>query len=414
MERIKNIIKTYGISFVKWILTAAAVGAVSGGVGALFAKSITFATNVRTAHKQLICLLPVGGLAITAIYRLSKQNISTNKVIDCVRLKQPASKLMVPFIFIGAFLTHLFGGSAGREGAALQIGGGIGSYAGRILRFKGRDMGAVIMCGMSGAFSAIFTTPVTAAVFAVEVVSVGHIKYFRFLPCMISAAVAFEITKLMGNSPVFFGISGIPETCTPELMKVIAFSLVAAIVSIVFCMALHASEHGFRKFVKNPYLISFVGGLIIVLLTAVTGTTDYNGAGMDIIGKALSGGKISYTAFVLKLIFTALTVGAGFKGGEIVPAFFVGTAFGCAYGAFFGLSPSFAAALGLLCMFCGISNCPFATLFMGIELFGSEGIVFYAVACAVCFVMSGPYGLYSSQKLVYSKYSSEKVDRFSI
>ncbi|MDY6313948.1 MAG: chloride channel protein [Clostridia bacterium] len=414
MNRIKKILKTYGKSFVKWVLIAAAVGAVSGVVGALFHKAISFATQTREENSRLIYFLPLAGIVITAMYRLSKQNLSTNTVIDCIRSKQPASSLLVPFIFIGAFLTHLFGGSAGREGAALQIGGGIGSAAGRLLKLKKESMGTIIMCGMSGAFSAIFTTPVTAAVFSMEVVSVGHIKYFRFLPCMLSSAVAFEITRLMGNAPLFYHISGFPGVSAAEMARVVLFSLAAAAISIIFCISLHMAEKGFKKYIKNPYIISALGGAIIVLLTLLAGTTDYNGAGMNIVESALSGSPAPYRAFALKLIFTAVTVGAGFKGGEIVPAFFVGTTFGCAFGAFFGLDPSFAAALGLLCMFCGISNCPFATLIMGVELFGSSGILYYALSCAVCFVMSGPYGLYSSQKLVYSKYSSDEIDRFSI
>ncbi len=414
MNRIKKILKTYGKSFVKWVLIAAAVGAVSGVVGALFHKAIAFATQTREGNPRLIFFLPLAGIVIIAMYRLSKQNLSTNTVIDCIRSKQAASNLLVPFIFIGAFLTHLFGGSAGREGAALQIGGGIGSAAGRLLKLRKESMGTIIMCGMSGAFSAIFTTPVTAAVFSMEVVSVGHIRYFRFLPCMLSSAVAFEITRLMGNAPLFYHISGIPGPSAAEMARVVLFSLAAAAISIIFCISLHMAEKGFKKYIKNPYIISALGGAVIVLLTLSVGTTDYNGAGMNIVESALSGSSAPYSAFALKLIFTAVTVGSGFKGGEIVPAFFVGTTFGCAFGAFFGLDPSFAAALGLLCMFCGISNCPFATLIMGVELFGSSGIMYYALSCAVCFVMSGPYGLYSSQKLVYSKYSSDEIDRFSI
>ena len=414
MDKLKNILRTYGKAFAKWVLISVLVGLISGFVGALFHKAIAFATQTRMAHERLILFLPLAGLLITAMYRLSKQSLTTNTVIDCIRSRQPISYLLVPFIFIGAFLTHLFGGSAGREGAALQIGGGIGSIAGKAMRLKKQSLGTVIMCGMSGAFSAIFTTPVTAAIFAVEVISVGHIKYFRFLPCIVSSAVAFEITKLMGNEALFYPIHGIPEFNLTTIFKILIFSLVAAIISIVFCVALRGAETGFKKYLKNPYLISAVGGIIIVILTLAVGTTDYNGAGMNIVEAALNGEKTAYSAFLLKLIFTAITVGAGYKGGEIVPAFFIGTTFGCAFGAFFGLDPSFAAALGLLCMFCGISNCPFATLIMGVELFGSGGMLYYALACGVCFVMSGPYGLYSSQKLVYSKYSSDKIDRFSI
>ena len=411
MNRIKKILKTYGKSFVKWVLIAAAVGAVSGVVGALFHKAIAFATQTREGNPRLIFFLPLAGIVIIAMYRLSKQNLSTNTVIDCIRSKQAASNLLVPFIFIGAFLTHLFGGSAGREGAALQIGGGIGSAAGRLLKLRKESMGTIIMCGMSGAFSAIFTTPVTAAVFSMEVVSVGHIRYFRFLPCMLSSAVAFEITRLMGNAPLFYHISGIPGPSAAEMARVVLFSLAAAAISIIFCISLHMAEKGFKKYIKNPYIISALGGAVIVLLTLSVGTTDYNGAGMNIVESALSGSSAPYSAFALKLIFTAVTVGAGFKGGEIVPAFFAGATFGNAAGGCLGLNPSFGAGIGMTAVFCGVTNCPLTSFFISIELFGAEGLLLFGLACAVSYMLSGYYGLYSEQKILYSKIKPEFIDK---
>lgn len=412
MNSAKNALE-YLKTFVIWICLAIVTGIITGVVGGLFHKAIDFAGYVRGEFSWVIYLLPIGGLLITAMYHLSSQNLTTNTVIDCIRSKNPASPLLAPFIFVGAFISHLFGASVGREGAALQIGGGLGSQIGRLLKLKREGMGTIIMCGMSGAFSAIFTTPVTAAIFALEVISVGHFKYFRFLPCMISSATAFVVTKLMGNHVLFYNTVNVPEVRVFDIARVVVISILVSLLSAAFCVILKRTEHLFKKYLKNPYLISAVGGIIVVVLTIIVGNNDYNGAGMDVIAGALAG-KVFAGAFLLKLLFTAVSVGAGFKGGEIVPAFFIGSCFGATVAPLLGLDPSFAAAIGLICMFCGISNCPMASLVMGIELFGAEGIVYFAVACSVCFIMSGKFGLYSSQKLVYSKNSTLQVDEYSI
>ena len=413
VEQMKSykLLSEYIRVFVLWIILSVVTGIVTGVVGALFHKAIDLAGHLRGENFWLICLLPVGGVAITALYRISSQKLTTNTVIDSIRERHPASHLLAPFIFIGAFITHLCGGSAGREGAALQIGGGIGSQIGRILKLKKESMGTVIMCGMSGAFSAIFTTPVTAAIFAMEVISVGHFKHFRFLPCIISSASAFVVTRIMGNHQLFYDTVKIPDVGGLDIVRVVILAVLAALLSTVFCVVLKKSEHLFEKYIKNQYAIAIVGGIIIVALTFAVGNTDYNGAGMDIIAAALAG-KAFIGAFAIKLLFTAVTVGAGYKGGEIVPAFFVGACFGVAVAPILGLDPSFSAALGLICMFCGISNCPLASLVLGVELFGAGGIVYFAISCAVCFIVSGNFGLYSSQKLVYSKYSTEQIDQY--
>ncbi len=399
--------KRYVKVFVVWTVLSCIVGIASGFVGALFHKAIELATHLRGGNPWLLYLLPIGGLFIAWMYHFSKQSLSTNTVIDCIRDKKAASPFLAPFIFIGAFVTHLLGGSAGREGAALQIGGGIGSEIGKALKLDDKKMSTVIVCGMSGAFSAIFTTPVTAAVFALELVNVGHMNYFRLYPAVLSAAVAFKVTVLLKNPVLFFDGIAIPSIGVKGVVLVSLFAVAAALLSTVFCVALHNTEHLFDRFLKNTYVKAAAGGVIIILLTLLSGSRDYNGAGMNIIEKALSG-EAYYGAFLLKLVFTSVTVAAGFKGGEIVPAFFVGTTFGAAFGHLFGLDPAFAAALGLLCMFCGISNCPLASVILGVELFGGEGLLYFALASSVCYVMSGRFGLYSSQRIIYSKCSTDK------
>lgn len=397
--------------FLFWLSMSVIVGVVTGTVGALFHKAIDLATNIRLAHRSLIYLLPIGGVVICAIYRLSKKQLSTNTVIDCIRKGEKASGLLAPFIFVGTFITHLFGGSAGREGAALQIGGGIGSQIAGIFRMSKANAGVMMVCGMSGAFSAIFTTPVAATVFALELVSVGHIRYFQLMPCIISSICGYLTTLAFGNHRLFYVLPHIPHLNIAICSKVIILAVAAAILSIVFCVSLYKSEQLMTKMFKKDYVRSFVGGCMVIALTLLVGSGDYNGAGMDIIQKAL-GGIAKPEAFVLKLLFTAITVGAGFKGGEIVPAFFVGSTFGVVAGSILGIDPAFAAALSLVCVFCGITNCPLASVMLGVELFGANGIVFFTLVSGIAFVIAGRFGLYKSQKIVYSNTGIEKENFF--
>lgn len=398
-------------TFFYWIILSAIVGISTGIVGALFHKAIDFATQTRTDNPWLIYLLPFGGVIIVLMYRLSKKQLSTNTVIDCIRNGEKASGLLAPLIFVGAFITHLLGGSAGREGAALQIGGGIGSQLARLFRQKSKESGIMIVCGMSGAFSAIFTTPVTATVFALELVSVGHIRYFQLLPCIISSICGYLITSAFGNHTLFYELASVPPLEPVMCAKVAILGVLTAFLSILFCLTLHKTEELMEKTFKKDYIRAFAGGCIIILLTLIVGCRDYNGAGMDIIGNALSG-NARPEAFALKLIFTAITVGAGFKGGEIVPAFFIGSTFGVTAGTLLGIDPAFAAALSLICLFCGIANCPLASLLLGIELFGTEGIVYYTLIVSLSFVTAGHFGLYRSQKIVYSPMGTDKENNF--
>lgn len=397
--------------FLFWIVISSTVGIVTGVVGAIFHKAIDFATTARGAHPWLLYLLPAGGVAIAMMYRLSKKYLSTNTVIECIRNNERASGLLAPFIFIGAFITHLLGGSAGREGAALQIGGGIGSNMARAFRMNKHDAGIMIVCGMSGAFSAIFTTPVTATIFALELVSVGHIRYFQLLPCAVSSICGYLITLALGNHRLFYELSSIPGLDIIMCGKVIILGIAAAFLSIAFCLVLHKSEEFMTKIFKKDYIKAFAGGCIIIILTLLAGTYDYNGAGMNIINNALSG-NAKPEAFVLKLLFTAVTVGAGFKGGEIVPAFFVGSTFGAVAGYLLGIDPSFAAALSMVCIFCGIANCPIASIMLGIELFGSSGIIYFTLVSGLAFVVAGHFGLYKSQKIVYATLGTDKENNF--
>ena len=393
-----------GRDFVQDLLVAALTGVLCGVVGSLFHHAVDWATEIRAEHSWLLFLLPAAGLLIAALYHYTRTNgIGTDNILNSIRRGEHIPLWLVPVIFISTTLTHLFGGSAGREGAALQIGGGIGFKLGKLLRLDEGDHRMVTLCGMSAVFAALFATPLTATVFVLEVVAVGMIQYSAFVPCLVSSISAFGISKLFGlhtshYAPVMQALDGW------MFAKVGLFAVIVALMSIVMCEVLHGTGHAAAKWLKNRFVRAFVGGLIIIALTLALGTRDYNGAGGDVINMALGGHVNANWAFLWKLIFTAVTIGFGFKGGEIVPSFFIGATFGCVVGPMLGIPAELASALGLVGMFCGAVNCPLASIILSIELFGADAMPYFALVCGISYMLSGRFGLYTgSQIILYPK-----------
>ena len=400
------------LAFGKWLLLSLVVGLICGGVGCLFHMLIELATDFRTENSFMIYFLPAGGLLIVLIYQLFRQqNVDgTNHVIQSVRTDGRVPFGMAPGIVLGTVITHLLGGSAGREGAALQLGGSLGSSLGRLFRLDEKEMHVMVLCGMSAVFSALFSTPLTAVVFVIEVISVGNIYYSAIMPCIVSSVTAYLLTVLLNVAPVAYAVSGIPEMSALSLLQTAGIAVLFAMLSIVLCVVFSKTHHLCEKVLKNPYIRIAAGGAVIIGLTLLCGT-DYNGAGMNIVEKAITDGTANPAAFTLKLVFTAITLGCGFKGGEIVPTFFIGATFGCIAAPFFGLSGSFGAALGLAAVFCGATNAPLASLFLSIELFGGAGLPYFAVACGISYVLSGYFSLYKTQIIVYDKLKAVFVNR---
>lgn len=417
MEGIKKTVKyaaVYLFYCLKWLLAAIVTGAAGGVIGALFHLSVDKATEFRAVHSWLIYLLPVAGLLIVVIYKAFKleEGIGTNDILTAVRKKEKGvPPLLAPAIFVSTALTHLCGGSAGREGAALQLGGSIASVVGKLFKVGEKEFPLVLMCGMSAVFSALFLTPLTAAFFAMEVISVGVIYYSALVPSLCSALIGYKISLLFGAAPLNYSVIA-PHMNFENCLTVGLLAAVCAVLSIFFCIVMHGTGQLMGKYIKNSYLRIAVGGIAIICLTLLCGSYDYNGAGMQIVTEAMSG-HAKPEAFILKIIFTAVTIGAGFKGGEIVPTFFIGAVFGCVAGPVFGLDAGFSAAIGLTSLFCGVVNCPAASIFLALELFGSDGILFFAIACAVSYLLSGYHGLYSGQKIVYSKLKAEYIDIYA-
>lgn len=404
--------KAYIIAFGKWLVLGIAIGAICGVVGACFAKSVTYVTQLRGEYPWLLILLPVVGLLSVAVYQLCRvTNVGTNQVFESVRSEKPVSVFLAPAVFIGSVLTHLCGGSAGREGAALQLGGSISSLMGEILHLNEESRHILTLCGMGALFSAIFGTPLGACVFALEVVSVGHFCSAAFFPAITASVTAYKIAALLGVKPERFHIPSVPELELNVLWRVFVIAVIGAVVSAIFCYTMHFSEKLFKKLVENDYLRIFLGGMLIALMTFVLGTTDYNGGGIDVITRIFEEGDVRYEAFIIKIIFTAITISAGFKGGEIIPTLFIGASLGGSLAILLGLSPAFGAAVGMAALFCGVTNCPLATTLLCIEMFGAEGMIFFALSAVISFLLSGYTSLYTGQKIIFSKLREEIIDR---
>ena len=400
----------YTAVLAKWTLLSVVVGGLCGAVGAVFHLSVHYASETREAYPWLLWCLPLAGLMIVGAYKLmGTEGLGTNDIIDAVHEDKRIPFLLLPSIFLGTLLTHLCGGSAGREGAALQIGGTLGQRVGRFLRLDDQDLRVATLSGMAACFSALFGTPLTAVIFAVMGISVGTLYHAALLPCLMSALAAFGVSLALGVEPTRFAVAA-PEIAVGTFVRVLPLAVLFALVSILFCTFIHAAEHWMQRRFPNPWVRVALGGFAVIALTYLAGTRDYNGAGMEVISAAIERGTVHPAAFLLKLLFTAVTLGAGFKGGEVVPSFFVGAALGCAAAPLLGLPAGFGAALGLVAVFCGVTNSPVASVFLSVELFGSQGLWYFALACGVSYMLSGYSGLYSSQTILYSKLKASYIN----
>ncbi len=402
-------------SFCKWLLLGTLVGILVGLVSSAFAHVLDFVNLFRTEHPVVVLGLPLGGLLIVLLYHAFRYTVDhgTNTVISSVHSSSEIPFRVTPLIFLSTTITHLCGGSAGREGAAIQLGGSMCNYLGKAMRLEPNEQRVVIMCGMSAGFSALFGTPMAAAVFALEVVSIGIMHYSALVPCVTASLVSHFVAKLAQVPPESFPVPDAPTMDPLGLVKIIVFAAAVGVVSILFCLAMHKVAALLKNCLKNPYLRVAVGGCLILLLSLVLRTDRYLGSGIGIIEHIFREGADALWTFLLKILFTALTLGAGFKGGEIVPSFTVGAAFGCLLAVPLGIPVPLAAACGMIGVFCGVTNCPITSLLISFELFGFAGMPYYLVTVAVSYMISGNFGLYHAQRIIYSKTETRYINEYS-
>ena len=360
--------KNFG-GFFKWVILSLITGGLVGIVSSAFNLCLKESEKLRTEYPFIILLLPLSGILIVGIYRFLKlkHDKGTNMVIMAVRDGENMTWRNTLSIFTGSVLTHIAGGSAGREGAALQIGGSMGSQIGLWLRLEEQDHRLITMCGMSAGFSALFGTPAAAAFFSMEVISVGIMHYSAIVPCVIAALTGFKISSHFGVAPMAVAV----RDCNIDVMlfiKAAVLAILCGLLSIVFCFVLKNTGVLYKKFIKNSYLRIFTGGILVASLTFICGTYDYNGAGGAVIIRSF---------------------------GESAPFY------DCSLGA----------AIGLSCLFCGVTNCPVTAVLLCMELFGVKYLPVYILTCAIAYMLSGYAGLYSEQKILYSKLEPKFIDK---
>ena len=396
--------KAYLITFLKWGLFGLLMGVLGGLLGAGFHHALHFVTHLRGKYNWLIFLLPAAGLLSVGIYTLFRQrsNRGTNQIIDAVLSGEEVSPLVAPTIFLATATTHLFGGSAGREGAALQLGGATASLLSKIFKLAQQDRKILIMSGMSAVFAGLFGTPLTAALFCMEFESVGTLFSPALLPCYIASFTAAKLSGLLGVHAEGFLLDTAAAITMGNIWRFLLLAVLVSLAGILMCWVFHKAEHLAQHHVKNPWIRIVIGGTLVMGLTLLVGDHRYNGAGMDMALGAVAG-NANWFDFLLKMLFTAITLAAGFKGGEIVPTFCIGATFGCVIGGLLGLDAGLCGALGLIGLFCCATNSPFASMVLSIEMFGGANLHLFALVCVICFVLSGKSGLYSSQIIEFPK-----------
>ncbi|MNH94285.1 H(+)/Cl(-) exchange transporter ClcA [compost metagenome] len=393
------------IFLIKWILIAGAVGILSGSASALFLAGLEWATDSRLNHAWLLYLLPVGGAFMSYLYLKVGKNAGkgNNLILETIHQGKESIPLrMAPLVLGGTIITHLFGGSAGREGTAIQMGGSLAARLGKLLRLDSADTRIILMCGISGGFGSVFGTPLAGTVFALEVLVIGMLRYEALLPCFIASVVGNVVTTAWGIHHVHFHIGEVPDLSFVTILKVLAASIAFGLTALLFSSLTHFFKGMYTKLIAHPAVRSFVGGVVILLLVFIFGTRDYLGLGIPLIERAFSGGVPDF-AFLCKILFTALTLGAGFLGGEVTPLFVIGATLGSSLGIWLHEPVGFFAALGFIAVFSGAANTPIACFIMGIELFGSQAAVYMLMACVIGYLFSGHTGIYTSQQLGASK-----------
>ncbi|WP_341528652.1 voltage-gated chloride channel family protein [Nostoc sp. UHCC 0302] len=394
---------------IKWLPISFVVGILAGTASAALLVSLEWATDWRESHRWIIALLPLGGLLSGWIYHQFGQTVEAGNNLLLEEIHNPKSIIpfrMAPLVLLGTDLTHLFGGSAGREGTALQMGASLADQLTKILRFKGANRRILLTAGISGGFASVFGTPLAGTVFGLEVLAIGKINYDALFPSLIAAIVGNQVTLLLGLHHIAYLHSpSIPPLTILALIYAIIAGAIFGIVARFFAQITHKISHLFKTKISYPPMHPLMGGALIAIIVGLSGTTKYIGLGIPTIVDSFST-QLPPWDFAAKLGLTALTLGAGFKGGEVTPLFFIGATLGNTLSLLLALPVPLLAGMGFVGVFAGAANTPLASILMGIELFGLESGLFIAISCVVSYLFSGHSGIYTSQRIGLSKYSA--------
>ena len=392
----------------KWIFICLILGIIAGSISAFFLLSLEWATNWRESHLWIIWLLPVGGFIIGLSYHLYGNSVVKGNNLLLEEFHSPKKIIpfrMAPLVLFGTILTHFFGGSAGREGTAVQVGGAVADRFTKILKLSKRDRKIVLIAGISAGFASVFGTPLAGGIFALEVLILGRIRLDAIIPSFMAAVFANYFCEIWGVSHTHYHISYVAEMTPVNLLWSLLAGIIFGLVAMLFSKSTHFWSNLFKNVIKYPPLRPVIGGTILAIAIYLIGTTKYIGLGIPTIVDAFNVNLNSYD-FLLKVLFTSFTLGAGFKGGEVTPLFYIGATLGNVLIWFIPLPMGLLAGMGFVAVFAGATNTPIACTIMGIELFGIESGVFIALACSTAYLFSGHSGVYSSQIIGSPKHTS--------
>jgi H+/Cl- antiporter ClcA len=390
----------------KWILICALIGFLSGSASAFFLVALEWVAQYREQNSWIIWLLPIGGLLVGLSYHYYGKDVVKGNNLLLEEYDKPQQTIplkMAPLVLFGTLITHLFGGSAGREGTAVQMGGAIADQFKKIFKLDNPDRKTLIILGISAGFASVFGTPLTGAIFALEVLYFSKITYKSIVLSFVVAYFSYCTVEIWHVKHTHYHIPIVPEISVTVLFWVLLVSIFFGFAAMLFSRSTHFWGKLFSKTIPYPPLRPFVGGIILATAFYFIGTTKFIGLGVPVIVDAFSNANNSYD-FLLKILFTGFTLGAGFKGGEVTPLFFVGATLGSALSIYVPLPIALLAGMGFVAVFSGATHTPIACSVMGMELFGIESGFYIAISCVIAYYASGSVGIYSSQIVKGAKY----------